>query len=96
MSRYNDNSLVTNSTGSPVQWLQYRILDIDFADDIYKQKYFCLSIQIYQFFLCRNSPVCSTTFLANNKEYTKAPGGRLNKKDGLTRYGNSHVKDKTS
>ena len=24
------------------------------------------------------------------------PEGRLNKKDGLTRYGNSHVKDKTS
>ena len=24
------------------------------------------------------------------------PVGRLNKKDGLTRYGNSHVKDKTS
>ena len=24
------------------------------------------------------------------------PGGRLNKKDGLTRYGNSDVKDKTS
>ena len=24
------------------------------------------------------------------------PGGRLDKKDGLTRYGNSHVKDKTS
>ena len=23
-------------------------------------------------------------------------GGRLDKKDGLTRYGNSHVKDKTS
>ena len=23
-------------------------------------------------------------------------GGRLNKKDGLTRYVNSHVKDKTS
>ena len=32
--------------------------------------------------------------------YSKAgiqgPGGRLNKKDGLTRYGDSHVKDKTS
>ena len=27
---------------------------------------------------------------------TEAPGGRLNKKDGLTRYGDSHVKDKTS
>ena len=26
----------------------------------------------------------------------RAPGGRLNKKDGLTRYGDSHVKDKTS
>ena len=24
------------------------------------------------------------------------PGGRLNKKDGLTRCGDSHVKDKTS
>ena len=24
------------------------------------------------------------------------PGGRLNKKDGPTRYGDSHVKDKTS
>ena len=24
------------------------------------------------------------------------PGGRLNKKGGLTRYGDSHVKDKTS
>ena len=27
---------------------------------------------------------------------TLKAGGRLNKKDGLTRYGNSHVKDKTS
>ena len=26
----------------------------------------------------------------------KESGGRLNKKDGLTRYGDSHVKDKTS
>ena len=25
-----------------------------------------------------------------------APGGRLNKKEGLTSYGDSHVKDKTS
>ena len=28
--------------------------------------------------------------------YRKTPGGRLNKKDGLSRYGDSHVKDKTS
>ena len=26
----------------------------------------------------------------------KLAGGRLNKKDGLTRYGDSHVKDKAS
>ena len=29
-------------------------------------------------------------------EIALKPGGRLNKKDGLTRYGDSHVKDKTS
>ena len=34
---------------------------------------------------------CSIT-IANALE----TGGRLNKKDGLTRYGDSHVKDKTS
>ena len=28
--------------------------------------------------------------------FINSSGGRLNKKDGLTRYGNSHVKDKTS
>ena len=40
---------------------------------------------------------------ATNKESMEAlslwrecTGGRLNKKDGLTRYGDSHVKDKTS
>ena len=31
-----------------------------------------------------------------NTSELKQTGGRLNKKDGLTRYGNSHVKDKTS
>ena len=29
-------------------------------------------------------------------KHSGQPGGRLNKKDGLNRYGNSHVKDKTS
>ena len=29
-------------------------------------------------------------------KFERVPGGRLNKKDGLTRYGDSHVKDKTS
>ena len=35
----------------------------------------------------------STHYLNGEFSY---PGGRLNKKDGLTRYGDSHVKDKTS
>ena len=37
----------------------------------------------------------SLTFVLN-VSINNNPGGRLNKKDGLTRYGNSHVKDKTS
>ena len=32
----------------------------------------------------------------NGASFTNNSGGRLNKKDGITRYGNSHVKDKTS
>ena len=34
--------------------------------------------------------------IVHPKKYACGPGGRFNKKDGLTRYGNSHVKDKTS
>ena len=34
--------------------------------------------------------------LWGKKPTKKTTGGRLNKKDGLTRYGDSHVKDKTS
>ena len=37
------------------------------------------------------------TMYKKNKDNKLYPtGGRLNKKDGLTRYGDSHVKDKTS
>ena len=34
--------------------------------------------------------------LCESAHTQKEPGGRLNKKDGLTRYGDSHVKDNTS
>ena len=34
--------------------------------------------------------------LSRGRWVKRVPGGRLNKKDGLTRYGDSHVKDKTS
>ena len=39
---------------------------------------------------------CVSTDSRSCLENNKHPGGRLNKKDGLTRYGDSHVKDKTS
>ena len=35
-------------------------------------------------------------FVQHLQANTTTPRGRLNKKDGLTRYGDSHVKDKTS
>ena len=41
----------------------------------------------------RNGPV---PMLLRYFPRIRQPGGRLNKKDGLTRYGDSHVKDKTS
>ena len=37
-----------------------------------------------------------TTISEQNMVICLSPGGRLNKKDGLTSYGDSHVKDKTS
>ena len=42
--------------------------------------------------ICFDCTAISCIALTN----TLQTGGRLNKKDGLTRYGNSHVKDKTS
>ena len=36
-----------------------------------------------------------TNIVEDSHEFAQT-GGRLNKKDGLTRYGDSHVKDKTS
>ena len=38
----------------------------------------------------------SWDIIKNTITKNQKPGGRLNKKDGLTRYGDSHVKDKTS
>ena len=38
----------------------------------------------------------SSTAIGYNHPLFQETGGRLNKKDGLTRYGDSHVKDKTS
>ena len=40
----------------------------------------------------KNMPLINVSVTVHQCE----TGGRLNKKDGLTKYGNSHVKDKTS
>ena len=40
--------------------------------------------------------VCLERITEDILEEAEEAGGRLNKKDGLTRYGDSHVKDKTS
>ena len=45
---------------------------------------------------CKIYPGASEATLDGIGKNRPVPGGRLNKKDGLTRYGNSHVKDKTS
>ena len=46
------------------------------------------------FFAILTAPVISQK--SAKAALKQSPEGRLNKKDGLTRYGNSHVKDKTS
>ena len=43
-----------------------------------------------------SSRCCCPYFYLNMGACESQTGGRLNKKDGLTRYGDSHVKDKTS
>ena len=43
-----------------------------------------------------NKPLHGVVLAQLSSMQMASPGGRLNKKDGLTRYGNSHVKDKTS
>ena len=45
---------------------------------------------------CSTSDSCPAGASSHGSRCTADPGGRLNKKDGLTRYGDSHVKDKTS
>ena len=39
---------------------------------------------------------CPLNDMDDIKFMVTGSGGRLNKKEGLTRYGDSHVKDKTS
>ena len=68
--------------------LKLRQNDSHFADSILKFIFYVLKVFYFDWNCIK---ICSQ--VSNDKPST---GGRLNKKDGLTRYGNSHVKDKTS
>ena len=46
--------------------------------------------------ILRQHPYKFVIIVGPYEDFVTEAGGRLNKKDGLTRYGNSHVKDKTS
>ena len=58
-------------------------------------KAFCLTNSITHTPVYDSLSFISLTQVAS-PDQTQQSGGRLNKKDGLTRYGDSHVKDKTS
>ena len=73
-----------------ILWYQWGITAIAFKHMV--------SLNIYLYIEHRMSPI---NFLYRVLKPSKSgvkltPGGRLNKKDSLTRYGDSHVKDKTS
>ena len=54
--------------------------------------------------LCEENPPVTDQWIPQKRQvmltfvvtFLLVSGGRLNKKDGLTRYGDSHVKDKKS
>ena len=73
-----------------------------YKDDVH----IVINIYIYIYIYIRNKPSAYSFRTSKgllewqmwliNLHPLKTAGGRLNKKDGLTRYGDSHVKDKTS
>ena len=73
----------------PAQWPVKRRVDVFFDLRLNKP----LSKQSWGWWFETLSPHYDVIVMQDNGTET---GGRLNKKDGLTRYGDSHVKDKTS
>ena len=65
---------------------------------IYYFRYLAImKYEFYSWFLfCRKKLIYFYMSIPTVSECSELTGGRLNKKDGLTRYGDSHVKDKTS
>ena len=73
----------------PAQWPVKRSFHVFFDLRLNKP----LSKQSWGWWFETLSPHYDVIVMQDNGTET---GGRLNKKDGLTRYGDSHVKDKTS
>ena len=67
------------------------IFSFDILRILYVYLVFCTKMISFLFCMFQKNNSCYY-FL----EHSWIPGGRLNKKDGLSRYGDSHVKDKTS
>ena len=61
-----------------------------------KWRPFCLGLNMLSVTISWSIHCHMDTPYPDRESNHSAPGGRLIKKDGLTRYGNSHVKDKTS
>ena len=53
-------------------------------------------LHLHKFDIKTTLKQCPLAFILFDFQHWESPGGRLNKKDGLTRYGDSHAKDKTS
>ena len=65
-------------------------------DDVTSYRPLSITVTSYWVQWFFKSPVSRLFTLVHERSLKSPPGGCLNKKDGLTRYGNSHVKDKTS
>ena len=77
-----------------ISWQDFSYPVFDMEIEIFKyleSVLFCFHVSIYSMQIPIQLSIGSA-FPANRC----LPGGHLNKKDGLTRYGHSHVKDKTS
>ena len=78
----------------------YHILDIEYTILTHLLNYH--SISYISISMCNGFVVayvrslCLTQWSQRFQGHPYMSRGRLNKKDGLTRYGDSHVKDKTS
>ena len=72
----------------PYAYTVINTIDLSFTEECCKM---CCSKDLINYF----GPIHIKHAICHNCVYRR-PGGCLNKKDGLTRYGDSHVKDKTS